>query len=116
MMKTKFQKWLDEKYIDWCSFCGERKTLTEFAAFLGLKNATLNQWMNGHSIPRRELLFALWKKYGSEVYGVCGFEVPEYVRLIELADEFIPLEKKAELTRRAAEPCNQGDGGHTPRR
>ena len=40
-----FGKWLTGKYLLWQVELGERKTLTEFAGFLGVSPSTVSAWI-----------------------------------------------------------------------
>jgi transcriptional regulator with XRE-family HTH domain len=72
-----FSKWLYTKYLEWQQHVGGRKTLTEFAAWLDIGNATVNQWINGQARPRPEFAFRLAQRLGLEVYQILGLPSPD---------------------------------------
>jgi len=72
-----FSQWLEQQYIDWQRREGCRKTATEFAAWLGIGNATVNQWLNGDARPRPEFAFKLAKCLGLEVYDRLALPRPD---------------------------------------
>lgn len=43
----KFSDWITKKYLEWQAKQGKRKTLEEFAAYLGVSRPLLNMWING---------------------------------------------------------------------
>ena len=72
-----FAKWLEKQYIEWQRREGERKTATEFAEWLEIGNATVNQWLNGQARPRPEFAFRLAKRLGLEVYQQLNLPSPD---------------------------------------
>lgn len=74
---SEFAKWLETKYLEWQQRAGGRKTLTEFAAWLEIGNATVNQWINGQARPRPEFAFRLAQRLGLEVYQQLDLPSPD---------------------------------------
>ncbi|MCD4751911.1 MAG: helix-turn-helix domain-containing protein [Anaerolineaceae bacterium] len=68
-----FKTYINKKFLEYEHQCGGRKTITEFAEFLGVSQQSLSNWMNGTNAPSRqksvELLASI---FGPEVYDVIG--------------------------------------------
>ena len=76
-----FGKWLTGKYLVWQVELGERKTLTEFAGYLGVSPSTVSSWMQGEHKPKSSQNVArLADKFGYEVYDLLGLPQPFVVR------------------------------------
>ena len=78
-----FAQWLENRFLDWQKQEGGRRTATEFAAWLEIGNATVNQWLTGQARPRPEFAFRLAKRLGLDVYTALGLPQPDPV-LFEL--------------------------------
>jgi predicted transcriptional regulator len=77
MKYPEFAKWLEEKFLEWQSRAGTRKTLGQFADWLGVKRATLSQWWVGNARPSPEYAFILGKHLGIEIYQQLGVVAPD---------------------------------------
>jgi transcriptional regulator with XRE-family HTH domain len=76
-----FGKWLTGKYLVWQVELGERKTLTEFAEYLGVSQSTVSAWMLGDHKPKSSQNVArLADKFGYEVYDLLGLPQPFVIR------------------------------------
>lgn len=76
-----FGKWLTGKYLVWQLELGERKTLTEFAGYLGVSQSTVSAWMQGDHKPKSSQNVAhLADKFGYEVYDLLGLPQPFVIR------------------------------------
>jgi hypothetical protein len=104
--KNAFQKWLHSEYIAYQQTAGEHRTLQQFAEFCGIKNQTLNQWLNGDTKPNSDSLWLLWKSFGEITYEKAGVPVPEYVVLIELSNEYLLPETIKAIHARAQKRMN----------
>ncbi|MBN1888273.1 MAG: helix-turn-helix transcriptional regulator [Thermoflexales bacterium] len=76
-MKTRFANWIENQYLDWQKKQGGRKTVTEFAAWLGFAKSTVSQWLNGRGQPNTESLHRLAQKLGLDVYTVLELPSPD---------------------------------------
>jgi len=72
-----FKQYLEGKFLEWQTKAGTRKTLVEFAKYIGVKQQTLSKWWNTDSKPEGENIRKLADKLGSEVYDVLGLARPD---------------------------------------
>ena len=72
-----FPKWLEQRFLAWQNQQGMRKTLDEFAAYLGVGRQILSAWLNGTRSPSPESLRLLAAKLGPEVYDALDLERPD---------------------------------------
>ena len=72
-----FKQFLEVKYLEWQQKQGGRKTVHQFASYLGVGQSTLSNWWNGERKPEGESVDKLAKKLGLEVYDVLGLERPD---------------------------------------
>jgi transcriptional regulator with XRE-family HTH domain len=72
-----FRQWLEIKFLEWQRNQGGRKTVLQFADFLGVSQQAVSSWMNGTRLPQGEYLRKLADKLGLEVYDVLGLERPD---------------------------------------
>jgi len=79
--RTTFSTWLIDKYHDWAKEehrrTGRDPSMTDFAAWLGVKQPTLAAWANGRYVPSDpDVLKSLAAKLGNGVYGALGMLPP----------------------------------------
>jgi transcriptional regulator with XRE-family HTH domain len=72
-----FSQLLEQKYLEWQNAQGKRKTLDEFAEYLGVGRPILSHWISGTRKPNIESLRRLSGKLGFEVYDVLGLPRPD---------------------------------------
>lgn len=72
-----FRQFLEVKYLEWQRESGGRKTVLEFANYLGVKQQTVSNWWNGERLPQGENIHKLALKLGMEVYDVLGLDRPD---------------------------------------
>lgn len=103
MFMVKFSDWITRKYLEWQADSGERKTIEEFAAYLGVSRPLLNMWMNGNiTKPGRQNIKMLVQIFGLEVYDAIGEKRPNpYLHRIEQIFENIPPDKQQRLAEQA---------------
>lgn len=77
----KFGNWLSKKFLEWQLSQGERKTITQFAEYLGVPQPSLSEWMASKYIPRGQSLAKLAEKLGYEVYEILGVSRPIPVKI-----------------------------------
>jgi len=63
---------LNKKLLEWQFKEGKRKTLDEFAAYLGVKRTLLSMWMNGSRHPGPKYRKRLIELYGDEAAEALG--------------------------------------------
>ena len=82
MMQKTFSQWLTNQYLDWQKSEGDRKTVQEFADYLGVVQQSLSGWLNGNNIPKsHKAISRLAAKLGNEVYTLLGMEVPGAIKI-----------------------------------
>jgi transcriptional regulator with XRE-family HTH domain len=77
MQRMTFPELLEQKYLQWQSHQGKRKTLDEFAEYIGVGRPVLSNWLTGKRKPGIESLRLLSNKLGFEVYDVLGLPRPD---------------------------------------
>lgn len=75
MSLMEFSDWINAKFIEWCG--KKRRTITEFAQYLGVGQPSLSKWMNKKGVmPDPKSITKLAEKIGPEVYDVLGLVRP----------------------------------------
>jgi transcriptional regulator with XRE-family HTH domain len=72
-----FPELLEQKFLAWQSEQGKRKTLDEFAEYLGVSRPIISHWLAGKRSPSPESIQTLSSKLGPEIYDVLGLERPD---------------------------------------
>lgn len=72
----KFSKFLEFKYLEWQQNVG-RKTVKEFAAYIGVSTSTISTWWNEDRVPEGENIQKLASKLGIEVYDSLDLPRPD---------------------------------------
>ena len=71
-----FKEWLNRKFLEWEKDQGRRMSYSAFSRYLGMKQTTFSQWINGNVVPGLENANIIAEKLGNEVYEVLGYAVP----------------------------------------
>ena len=66
----KFNQWLEQQYLAWEMQSGQRKTLLQFAEYLGISNSLLSHYLSGTRKPSDPILDRIVEKLGDEAYDV----------------------------------------------
>lgn len=69
--------WLQAKFEAWRHQKGMRKTLTEFASYIGISDDQLLRIMNSGEIPRGSSLAKLAGMLGYDIYDLVGIKTSE---------------------------------------
>lgn len=72
-------RFLNSKFIEWQYQTGERKTIDEYAAFLGVSRPLLSMWMSGAKKPGTKNKKLLIERYGDEAVSAFGDDPDLYV-------------------------------------
>lgn len=92
-----FPKFLEGKFLEWQKEQGGRRTVSEFAKWIGVKQSSVSMWWNGSNEPSGESVRLLADKLGLETYDVLGLERPDpdlyYIR--KIWDDLTPEKRKA---------------------
>lgn len=94
---NKFPDWITRKFVEWQALQGKRKTIEDFAAYLGTSRPLVNMWMNGNKKPGKENINILAELFGNEIYDVLELPRPNpYLQKLNRVWEFIPenIQKK----------------------
>jgi transcriptional regulator with XRE-family HTH domain len=99
-----FPQWVNRKFVEWQASLGKRKTVEEFAIYLGVSRPLLNMWMNGNKKPGRENIKLLAETFGNDIYDVMGLPHPNpYLQVAINNWEFMSEEKQEQIARQIAE-------------
>jgi transcriptional regulator with XRE-family HTH domain len=71
-----FKEWLTQKYLEWQSSAGERKSVTEFAQYLNVSQQTASFWINGRGTPSGKNLAKIADILGWDIYDILGMPRP----------------------------------------
>ena len=77
-----FSRFLELKFLEWQQREGGRKTVKEFAAYIGVSQSTISTWWNEDRKPEGENLRKLAEKLGIEVYDILGMPRPDSDQLV----------------------------------
>lgn len=104
-MQTKFSEWITQKFLQWQNTEGKRKTLEEFAAYIGTSRPLLNMWMNGTKPrPGIENIKNFAEIFGDEIYDVLEMPRPNpYKKNIDRVWDFLPEDFQKRLSEEVAE-------------
>jgi transcriptional regulator with XRE-family HTH domain len=72
-----FSQYLELKFIEWQHQAGGRKTVADFAAYLGVAQTTASSYMNGKRTPEGDTLKKIADKLGYDVYDVLNIPRPD---------------------------------------
>lgn len=106
MDKEKVRQWIMDKFLDWQKQSRDRKSVTEFSAYLGIGNTTVTKWLNGDRTPRGVYIEMVARKLGDEIYELVGTKKKDRSSLMDsLYEELLPeqQEKVDGLIRKFAE-------------
>lgn len=107
---NKFSEWITLKFLEWQAKEGRRKTIEDFAAYIGISRPLLNMWMNGNKKPGRENIKILAEIFGNDIYDSLGLPRPNpYLQRVNRVWEFLPeaLQKRIAEEAEAYETTNE---------
>jgi len=82
-------EWLNAKFLEWEQAEKKRKTLGQFAEYLGVSRISLSDWLSGKYVPKVQNLGRIAEKLGYEIYDVMGMPRPLPSELDEKVNELI---------------------------
>lgn len=98
-----FSEWINKMFVEWQAKQGKRKTVEEFAIYLGISRPLLNMWLNGNKKPGRENIELLAEIFGNDVYDVLGKPRPNpYLQRVNRLWEYIPEDVQQRIAKEAA--------------
>ncbi len=105
-----FPDFLERQYLKWQHEQGKRKTLDDFAIFLGISRPLLSMWMNGARRPGTENIDLLVKIFGLETYDALELPRPNpYLEKISEIFEQLSPEHQRQLAEDAERYETQND-------
>jgi hypothetical protein len=105
-----FPQWLDIAYEDWRRGRPGRKSVADFARWLGLESGVVHHYLKGRRKPEdgsKELL-AIAKALGPEVYDTLGYPRPELRAAMSVLNKLDESAKEDILTRIAFRAQDSG--------
>ena len=72
-----FPEYLERKFVEWQQREGRRKTIADFATYLGVSQSVISMWMNGSRKPNQPSIELLADNFGLEIYDVLGMPRPD---------------------------------------
>lgn len=82
-------EWLNAKFLEWERNEGKRKTMVQFAEYLGVAQPSLSAWATGKYVPKGQNLAKIAEKLGYEIYDVLGIPRPMPAELDEKINDLI---------------------------
>lgn len=77
MKLMEFSEWISKKYAEWRGDAfGNDRSVSQFAALLGVKQVSLSEWMNGKYAPKSQQHINRIAVYYPDVYEVLGLDPP----------------------------------------
>lgn len=73
---TTVADWLKQKYLEWQLSLGDRRSISQFAEYIGVPQPSLSEWMGNKYLPRGTSVAKIAEKLGYEVYDVLGISRP----------------------------------------
>lgn len=84
-------EYLTKRYLAWQADEGERKTLEDYAKYLGVNRSLLSYWMNGSRVPSDENVKKLAFKLGNDIYDILKIDRPNpYLQTLNRLWEHLP--------------------------
>lgn len=98
----KFSQYIELKFLEWQQEQGGRKTVKEFAKYLGVAQSTISMWWNNEERePDGEYLRKIAEKFGIEVYDILGKPRPdEDLLYLQSVWETLPSEERRAIRER----------------
>ena len=100
----KFSQWFENQFLGWQMEAGGRKTVHEFATYLGVSQSTVSTWLNGTREPTGKNIDRIAERLNFEVYEILGLRTPDiyndpqFKKLLD-AYETASGEQKKEIVR-----------------
>lgn len=97
-----FPEFLEKKYLEWQLKEEGRKTLVQFAAYIGVSQPILSMWLSGKKRPGVGNIKLLADIFGYEVYDALEKDRPNpYLQRINRVWEFLPEEIQQRIAEEA---------------
>jgi hypothetical protein len=93
-----FGDWLYKKYINWLlvqeSSPKKKKTMADFADFLGISRPLCSQYIHNVRKPSKRVIYNLASVLGSDVFDILGMKQPE-PEVFEVLEKWDKLSEKS---------------------
>jgi len=77
LLLMNFPTFLENQFLVWQQKSGKRRSLEEFAAYLGISQPLLSLWLNGRRKPGSGNIEMLAQVFGPEVYDALDLPRPD---------------------------------------
>ncbi len=81
--------WLNLRFLDWQRAEGRRKTISEFATYLDVSQASLSDWLHGKYDPKGKNIARIAEGLGYEIYDILGIPRPLPAELDEKISQMV---------------------------
>jgi len=104
LMTLKFPDWINKMFVNWQAEQGRKKSIQDFANYVGVSRPLMNMWMNGNQTPGKGNIEMLANIFGNEVYDSLNLPRPNpYLQTAVNNWEFMSEEKQEKISRMIAE-------------
>lgn len=111
MLVMSIKKFLTEKFVDWQQEQRTRKTLDDFAKFIGISRPLLSQWMNGAKKPGPKTLKRLVDLYGNEVLELLDIDPNKYI--VEVNWDYLTTDEQRSFAEQIQKKSHKNDTKRT---
>lgn len=99
-----FPEFMEKKYLEWQLKEEGRKTIVEFAKYLGISQPLLSQWLSGKKRPGANTIKFLAELFGNEVYDALGKDRPNpYLQIVNRKWEFLDEQDQRRIAEEVAQ-------------
>ena len=99
-----FPEFLEKKYLEWQLKEVERRTIIQFAAYVGVSQPIMSMWMSGKKRPGVDNIKLLAEIFGDEVYDALDLPRPNpHLQKLNRLWEFIPEDVQIKIAEEAAQ-------------
>lgn len=96
--KMEFSSWLLERYLEWQNNLGKLKSVTDFAAWVGVSQPVVSKYLNRKGVPGEDNAYLFYLKYGEEVYEILDMEPPDFLqRYVQASWHLLPEKAKDDI-------------------
>ena len=100
---SNFPDFLTKQFLNWQAKQGKRKSLDDFAVFLGISRPLLSMWMNGSRRPGSENIKLLEEIFGIEAYDALNLPRPDpFVLYVQQAATNLKDNQKKKISEQIA--------------
>ncbi|MCC7017884.1 MAG: helix-turn-helix transcriptional regulator [Rhodospirillales bacterium] len=109
-MTVNFPEFIEKKYLEWQNREGKRKSIEEFAMYIGVSQSALSLWMGGKRTPSAQTVHLLAEIFGNEVYDALGLPRPNpYLQIVNRRWEYLDEETQKRIAEEVAQYETQNE-------